>query len=239
MRLSFLYRKKGKKTNWFAWGVFLYIVLGSAWFYSRLPNDNDDTPEKGTAPITDAKNTANMYPDVKAEISKNPLPYDIGAMENVFMGTAQVTSGKTFKLVTPVSETWRERIVRRIQLYGIDTCETRQSAQRDNQEWPCGAVATAWLVTKTLDREVLCRPSIVRSGVTFAQCFVNGIDIAEMGLSEGMLIISKDEENLPPSQYISLEQDAKARKRGLWSSDFVDPVQWRRDNGTYNPFDPR
>jgi len=160
-------------------------------------------------------------------------------MENAFIGTAQVTSGKTFKLVTPAPETWRERIVRRIQLYGVDTCETRQGAKRGGQEWPCGAVATAWLVTRTLGREVVCRPSIVRSGVTFAQCFVDGIDIAEMGLSEGMLIISKDKENLPPSQYINLEQEARSRKLGLWSSDFVDPVQWRRDNGTYNPFDPR
>jgi len=238
MRLSFLSRRRNRKPNWFAWGIFLYIVLGSAWFYSRLPNNNDAQKEQA-APAMGARETGKVSPDVKPVPQKKSPPYDIGAMENALMGTAQVTSGKTFKLMTPTPETWRERIVRRIQLYGVDTCETRQGAKRDGQEWPCGAVATAWLVTKTLDREVICRPSIVRSGITFAQCFVNGIDIAEMGLSEGMLIISKDEENLPPSQYISLEQDAKSRKLGLWSSDFVDPVQWRRDNGTYNPFDPR
>jgi len=238
MRFFFLRSRRNKKTNWFVWGIFLYIVLGSSWLYNRLPNDENTAKEQATPAIT-SRSTAEIASVPKIETSKKLRPYDIGGIENVFIGTAQVTSGKTFKLITPVTETWRQRIVRRIQLYGVDTCETRQTAKRNNQEWPCGAVATAWLVTKTLDREVVCLPSIVKSGVTFAQCFVNGIDIAETGLSEGMLIISKDKENLPPSQYISLEQAAKSGQLGLWSSDFVDPVQWRRDNGTYNPFDPR
>jgi len=238
MRLSFLSRRRNRKPNWFAWGIFLYIVLGSAWFYSQLPN-NSDTQEEQAAPVMGAREAGKAPPDVKSVPPKKSPPYDIGVMENVFIGTAQVTSGKTFKLVTPAPEPWRERIVRRIQLYGVDTCETRQVAKRDGQEWPCGAVVTAWLVTKTLSRDVVCRPSIVRSGVIFSQCFVDGIDIAEMGLSEGMLIVAKDKENPPPSQYIGVEQKARVGKLGLWSSGFDDPAQWRRNNGTYNPFDPR
>jgi len=238
MRFIFPSHGKNRKTNWFAWGIFLYIVIGSAWLYSQLPNGKD-AQKKQEISVTDEEKITETFPVIREKKLQGHAPNNVGATEDVFVGTAQVTSGKTFNLITPVSETWRKRIVRRIQLYGVDTCETRQTAKRNDQEWPCGAVATAWLVAKTLDREVICRPSIVRSGVTFAQCFVEGIDLAEIGLSDGILLISKDKDNQPPSQYIGLEEEAKSKRLGLWSSDFDDPVQWRRNNGTYNPFDPR
>ncbi|MDD9334074.1 MAG: hypothetical protein PV354_10605, partial [Bartonella sp.] len=77
---------------------------------------------------------------------------------NVFYGTASVTSGVTFKLVTPVAQSWRTHITHNIHLYGVDTCAPRQKAKLNNQEWPCGAVTTAWLVTKTLGQDLSCKP---------------------------------------------------------------------------------
>ncbi len=155
----------------------------------------------------------------------------------VFDGIASVTSGVTFKLITPVSESWRTHSARNIHLYGVDTCAPRQRAKLNDQEWPCGAVTTAWLVTKTLGKNLSCKQAIVHDGISHAQCFVQGIDLAEAGLSEGMLIISKSNKNSIPVQYINAEEMARKKKVGIWSSDFTEPLQWRKNNGSYNPFD--
>ncbi|WP_336279629.1 thermonuclease family protein [Bartonella sp. CB175] len=155
----------------------------------------------------------------------------------VFNGMASVTSGVTFKLITPVAEPWRTHIVRHIHLYGVDTCAPRQKAKLNDQEWPCGAVTTAWLVTKILGKKLSCKQAIVKNGINYAQCFVQGVDLAEAGLAEGMLVVSKDSENPIPIQYLSAEETARKNKVGLWSSDFTQPLKWRRDNGSYNPFE--
>ena len=34
----------------------------------------------------------------------------------------------------------------RIRIIGIDACESRQKASLNGQEWPCGVMATAWMV---------------------------------------------------------------------------------------------
>ncbi|WP_332066261.1 hypothetical protein [Bartonella sp. CB189] len=155
----------------------------------------------------------------------------------VFNGVASVTSGATFKLRTPVAESWRTHTVRHIHLYGVDTCAPRQKAKLNDQEWPCGAVTTAWLVTKILGKNLSCKQATIRNGISYAQCFVQGIDLAETGLAEGMLVISKDNQDPVPIQYINAEAIARKNKIGIWSSNFIHPLQWRRDNGNYNPFE--
>lgn len=156
----------------------------------------------------------------------------------VFQGMASVTSGVTFKLVTSVAQSWRKHIVRDIHLYGVDTCAPRQKAKLNDQEWPCGAVTTAWLVTKTLGQDLSCKQNLMHNGVYYAQCFVQGVDLAEAGLAEGMLVLSKESKNPLPVQYRHAEETARNNKIGLWSSSFTEPSQWRRANGSYNPFAP-
>ncbi|CDO40658.1 hypothetical protein PRJBM_01304 [Bartonella henselae] len=147
-----------------------------------------------------------------------------------------MTSGVTFKLVTPVAQSWRKHITRNIHLYGVDTCAPRQKAKLDDQEWPCGAVTTAWLVTKTLGQDLSCKQALMRNGIYYAQCFVQGVDLAEAGLAEGMLVLSQGDKNPAPAHYRSVEEVARNKKVGLWSSDFIEPLQWRKDHGAYNPF---
>ncbi|UTO28060.1 hypothetical protein [Bartonella harrusi] len=154
----------------------------------------------------------------------------------VFQGKALVTSGVTFKLLTPVAQSWRKQIVRDIHLYGVDTCAPRQRAKLNDQEWPCGAVTTAWLVTKTLGQNLSCQQVLIDNGISYAQCFVDGVDLAEAGLTEGIFVLSKEHKNPLPIQYRTAEETARNKKIGLWSSEFTEPLQWRRDNGSYNPF---
>ncbi|WP_212112490.1 nuclease [Bartonella queenslandensis] len=156
----------------------------------------------------------------------------------VYSGSIQVTSGVTFKMITPVDEGWRKKIVRDIRLYGVETCETRQFASRNGVKWPCGAFVTAWLVSKTIDKNVTCRQSRVIQQIHYAQCFVDGIDLARLGLIEGLMVLTKDQHNFPsPADYKNLQSVAQKAKNGLWSSQFQQPEEWRRDHGSYNPID--
>ncbi|PIT70125.1 hypothetical protein [Bartonella tribocorum] len=170
--------------------------------------------------------------DLQTRASLNNVAND-GA---VFHGRASVTSGTTFKLLTPSAQSWRSHITRDIHLYGVDTCAPRQKAKLKNQEWPCGVVTMAWLVTKTLGYDLSCKQAFMHNGVYYAQCFVQGVDLAEAGLTEGMLVLSKEGKNPIPKQYYHAEEKARDNKIGLWSSDFTEPLKWRRDNGSYNPF---
>ncbi|ATO57471.1 hypothetical protein [Bartonella sp. 1-1C] len=167
----------------------------------------------------------------------NWINSDSNNHEGIFNGIASVTSGVTFQLIIPAEKPQHKPIVRNIHLYGVDTCAPRQKAKLDNQEWPCGAVTTAWLVTKTLGHTLSCKQTIIEKETHYAQCFVQGVDLAEIGLAEGMLILSKDNKYPIPTTYLSAEQSAYNNKIGLWSSNFTEPIQWRKKYGTYNPFD--
>ncbi|WP_142416053.1 nuclease [Bartonella massiliensis] len=156
----------------------------------------------------------------------------------VYSGSIQVTSGVTFKMITPTDDGWRKRIVRDIRLYGVETCETRQFATRNGIKWPCGAFVTAWLVSKTIDKNVTCRQARVIQQIHYAQCFVNGVDLARLGLAEGLMVLTKDQHNFPsPADYKNLQFTAQKEQIGLWSSQFQQPEEWRRDHGSYNPID--
>lgn len=235
MQMKVKKAKMSKKPNWFIRGICIYIVIIAVWggwdtFAQKQENASKFPEEKISQnhPVTSEK-----YPEIILQKYSG-----VADSEYAFVGMASVTSGVTFHLVTPVDEHWRKRITRRVRLYGVDTCTPRQIAKYNGQEWPCDAVTTAWLVSKTLGQEIVCKPALVKSGVTYAQCFVNGMDLAENGLASGMLLIEKDANSQAPAQYFNLEKLAKSKKLGLWSSEFADPASWRLNNGSYNPFKP-
>lgn len=110
-------------------------------------------------------------------------------------------------------------------------------------DWPCGAVATAWLASRTLVKEVECRPTRILSGGGYrAQCYVGGVDIAAAGLGQGMYVLVGREQEYSPPGYAEIEAKAKAANTGIWSSEFMTPASgaapmapttpWRlNDNG--------
>ncbi|WP_208441718.1 hypothetical protein [Bartonella raoultii] len=232
----------------FKWIVIIYIIGSIVWGMVKYKDKMDLSVFK-TFTMQEVQDIIDMHLEekettdsiMKWRLAKNEPIVDLHnsvSLGNgvVFQGTASVTSGVTFKLLTPVAQSWRKRITRNIHLYGVDTCAPRQKAKLNDQEWPCGAVTTAWLVTKTLGRSLSCKQALMHNGISYAQCFVDGIDLAEVGLAEGMLVLSKESKNPFPIQYRHAEEVARNKKIGLWSSDFTEPLQWRRDNGSYNPF---
>lgn len=232
--------------------VIIYIMGAIVWGLSQYKDKIDFSILKPFE-MQDIQDIVDLYREEKKlakSISKQPLEKDEPVLDLqksvslnnstnnavVFHGRASVTSGTTFKLLTPSAQSWRSHITRDIHLYGVDTCAPRQKAKLKDQEWPCGAVTTAWLVTKTLGQDLSCKQAFMHNGVYYAQCFVQGIDLAEAGLAEGMLVLSKEGKNPIPTQYHHAEEKARDNKIGLWSSHFTEPLKWRRDNGSYNPF---
>ncbi|MCZ2328932.1 hypothetical protein [Bartonella sp. F02] len=229
--------------------VIIYIIGSVLWGISRYKGEIDLSAFNGFK-MENFQDIVDIYLEKGKSSESNIQPQltkykqDLNLQNSVlpnntivFNGKASVTSGATFKLITPVAESWRKHIARNIHLYGVDTCAPRQRAKLNNQAWPCGAVTTAWLVTKTLGKDLSCKQAVVRNGISYAQCFVQGVDLAEVGLAEGMLVISKDNKDPIPIQYLNTEETSRKNKVGIWSSDFTEPLQWRQNNGSYNPFE--
>lgn len=164
-----------------------------------------------------------------------------GELPASIFGHAQVYDAFTFDLVPPVSGQSRYRASTRIRLEGVEGCQLRQTAELDGVRWPCGVVGAAWLVSQTIGLEIECRPTRVLSGFSsgyYAQCFVAGADLGASGLSAGMLVRAAPEGETDLPGYAEFENGAKLSERGLWSSRFDEPADWRRANGSYNPLDP-
>lgn len=157
-------------------------------------------------------------------------------------GRAQVYDAHTFDLVPSTADQSRYRANTRIRLEGVEGCQLRQTAEIDGVRWPCGVVGASWLVSETIWAEVECRPTRVLSGFArgyYAQCFVAGEDLGAAGLAAGLLVRAAPEGERDLSGYAEFENGARLGGRGLWSSRFVEPSDWRRANGSYNPLDPQ
>jgi endonuclease YncB( thermonuclease family) len=114
-------------------------------------------------------------------------------------------------------------------LYGIDTCAPDQIAGLGRQPWPCGTMAMAWLVTATLNTWLACHTLRDEDGEHLVRCAsANHPDIAADMLREGVAVVSPSTQDDPTIRaYALAEQDARKTYRGLWSSTFQMPWDWR------------
>ncbi|EJF78848.1 Uncharacterised protein [Candidatus Bartonella washoeensis] len=231
----------------FKYLIFIYIILVCVFYFSQNSENfiENSFVQKVKKTVekpfqeSDLKLTDQAYRQETPVSSESLSTQFYEENVPVYSGVIQVTSGVTFKMITPIDEGWRKRIVRNIRLYGVESCETRQFASCNGIKWPCGAFVTAWLVSKTINKNVTCRQSRVIKQIHYAQCFVDGVDLARLGLAEGMMVLTKDQDHFPsPADYKNLQFAAQKAQQGLWSSQFEQPEDWRRDHGSYNPIDP-
>ena len=113
----------------------------------------------------------------------------------------------------------------RIRLHGIDAPESRQLCRRDGERWQCGKDATgaleAFLGGRPVSGEELGRDRYRR---VVAKCAVDGEDIGEWMVSQGWAVAYYQYSY----EYSRVEQRAKSARRGVWTSRFVLPWEWRR-----------
>ena len=115
---------------------------------------------------------------------------------------------------------------KKIRFHGIDTPETDQKCKdKKGSFYACGLRAKKELKKIIGTNKVLCKKKTTdRYRRLISVCYVNDININSLMVKRGWALAyrqySKD--------YINDEEEAKKKKIGLWSGEFIPPWEWRR-----------
>lgn len=115
-----------------------------------------------------------------------------------------------------------------IRLWGIDAPEFFQKCiDGAGAEYSCGRNSKEFLQTLLSSGDISCKPMAraKRETRTVAKCFIDGQDIAETILRQGMAV---EYDYFSKNFYDQFEQEAKNSKRGIWSGSFTNPREWRK-----------
>lgn len=115
---------------------------------------------------------------------------------------------------------------KRIRLFGIDAPEGRQTCQTARgQDWWCGTEASRAMRSLAHGKAAIChQQDIDRYGRIVAICMVNGRDIGEALVEQGLAIAYR----YFSKRYVPAEDRARQARRGMWSGNFMEPYDWRR-----------
>jgi endonuclease YncB( thermonuclease family) len=115
----------------------------------------------------------------------------------------------------------------RVRILDIDAPESRQTCTRpDGVEWRCGQRAALALSDWIGRQTVACGTTGKdRYGRWLARCTVGGADMGEWLVKSGWAL---DYVEYSYGRYTTVEAEAKAAQRGLWSSNFQPPWEWRK-----------
>lgn len=111
-----------------------------------------------------------------------------------------------------------------VRLKGIDAPEGRQTCQRDGRDWDCGNAARDALRELIGKDLVICRATERdKHGRVLGYCSAGGRDLNAGMVASGFAVAY--------GAYLKEQGEAKARRRGLWSGEFEQPRDWRRERG--------
>ena len=111
-----------------------------------------------------------------------------------------------------------------VRLFGIDAPEGKQTCDRDGARWACGEEAATRLKMLVGSNRVECRGQGTDPyGRTVAVCWADGFELNETMVEQGWATAFRKYS----SDYIPNEARAKAARRGIWSSNFALPEDYR------------
>lgn len=111
-----------------------------------------------------------------------------------------------------------------VRMKGIDAPEGRQTCTRDGRSWDCGNAARDELRRLIGNDAVQCNVlERDKHGRYLATCSAGGRDLNAGMVASGMAVAY--------GAYLREQGDAKARRRGLWGSQFQQPRDWRHERG--------
>ncbi len=116
----------------------------------------------------------------------------------------------------------------KIRLYGIDAPETEQYCYVNEEDWPCGKLATEYLknLLKGISIPSLhCKISSKdRYGRSIGVCYIGDKNINRNLVENGWALAYREYSK----DYILSEKLASKKNIGIWQGEFVEPWNWRR-----------
>ncbi|MCB5412185.1 thermonuclease family protein [Pseudogemmobacter faecipullorum] len=138
------------------------------------------------------------------------------AARDSITGTASVIDGDTIEIHG-----------KRIRLHGIDSPESRQRCYRNGKAWRCGTDAANALSELIGRKSVSCNVvDVDRYKRLVAVCSVQKTNINDWMVRNGWAMAYRRYSKA----YNQAEKEAAKAGRGIWSSDFEAPWDWRRAN---------
>lgn len=114
----------------------------------------------------------------------------------------------------------------RIRLHGIDAPESNQPCYRGTRYWDCYEASAQALERLLGSAEVVCVPVDPPSfNRMVARCWVGGTEIGGWMVWAGWAMVSERYNRV--AEYHRFQAEARAERRGLWSSRFMHPEDWR------------
>lgn len=114
---------------------------------------------------------------------------------------------------------------RLVRLAGVEAPERDQRCTRPgNRRWKCGLAAAEALSARVKGKQLSCQPTgSDEAGRQLAHCAIAGEDIAGALVREGHVFSAGGF----LARYGVLENEARARKLGLWTGEPERPAEWR------------
>lgn len=130
------------------------------------------------------------------------------------VGVASVVDGDTIKIHGT-----------NVRLHAIDSPEPRQPCVKNGKQWRCGKDASFALADKIGRKTVRCEIlDIDYFKRPVGRCFLGSTDLNAWLVSQGWAVAYRQY----GKDYVPQEAQAKAALRGIWSSNFQMPWDWRR-----------
>jgi endonuclease YncB( thermonuclease family) len=105
--------------------------------------------------------------------------------------------------------------------------------------WQCGVAAIAWLTTATLNKWVSCNALREKDGRRIARCSSSEhADLAGDMIKDGLAVCLPDSEDQRVRSYAQDQEQARKAYRGLWSSQFAMPWDYRAKQASSRKNDP-
>ena len=208
--------------------AFILPLLITIYSFNVWAQEIDDEPDPFDIPITDSPIQSDEIPmDLEEDYREDTLGDERTnkkeKKEKIYIkGKATVVDGDTITINNT-----------KIRFSGIDAPEsyfygmTQYCEKPNGKIWACGKKATAALKKLIGKNEVECSDEgNDKYGRTLSICYANGVDLQSEMVRSGMAVAYIRYSTRYENEMI----EAMTNRVGIWSGDFLDPEDWRRQN---------
>ena len=208
--------------------AFILPLLVMIYSFNVLAQEIDDEPDPFDIPITDSPIQSDEIPmDLEEDYREDTLGDERTnkkeKKEKIYIkGKATVVDGDTITINNT-----------KIRFSGIDAPEsyfyglTQYCEKPNGKIWACGKKATTALKKLIGKNDVECSDEgLDKYGRTLSICYANGVDLQSEMVRSGMAVAYIRYSTRYENEMI----EAMTNRAGIWSGDFLDPEDWRRQN---------